>query len=366
MKSIKKRILLLIKIPPPITGATLMNKQVYDSECIRQNFDIRSITLSYANSVSDLGKVNFSKIKIFLKTIFRLNKELIFERPNVVYFQLSPIGFVFYRDLIYIIFIKFFRVKILFHLHGKGISEMASNRIQYLLYRFAFKNSDIICLSELLKYDVKSVFDGKIHIVNNGIPEMGKPKPKTENLTENEKVKLLFLSNLIKSKGILDFISALKLLNKRGIPFKAIIVGGEGDINKEELNIALKKNNLTSIVEYVGPKYGKEKKEIYAVCDVVVFPTKNDTWGNVVLEAMQFAKPVVATNEGSIPEIIDNGVTGFIVDKAAPEQIAKKIEFLINNTGTRKKMGIAARDKYLEKYTVSIFENNLSRVFDKV
>lgn len=366
MKDSKKRVLLLIKTPPPITGATLMNQQVYESKLIRKNFDVRAITISYAKSVSDLGKISFKKLKVFLKIVFNLNKELMFKRPDVVYFQLSPIGYVFYRDLIYITLIKIFRVKILFHLHGKGIKQMAENSLNYYCYRFSFRNSDIICLSDLLKYDIKNVFDGQIHIVNNGIPEMDKSKLKNNQSIKDETIKILFLSNLIKSKGILDFINALEILNKKSVLFNAIIVGGEGDISKKELHEILKKYHLEEIVEYLGPKYDEAKQEVYSMCDILVFPTKNDTWGNVILEAMQFAIPVVTTKEGSIPEIIDNGVNGFIVDKGAPNQIAERIEFLIKNTDKRINMGIAARDKYLKNYTISIFEANLSSVFHKV
>jgi glycosyltransferase involved in cell wall biosynthesis len=81
---------------------------------------------------------------------------------------------------------------------------------------------------------------------------------------------------------------------------------------------------------------------------------------------MQVGLPVIATIEGAIPEIIDDGITGFLVDKSSPKQIAEKIQLLIDNPDMRSRMGIAGRKKYEEKYTLEIFEDNLKKVFEEV
>ena len=91
--------------------------------------------------------------------------------PSVVYFTISPTGGAFYRDFIYTLILKLFNKKIIFHLHGKGISKkVSSSKLSTLLYKFVFKNTTIICLSDTLTYDVKSVFSKKPFVVKNGIP----------------------------------------------------------------------------------------------------------------------------------------------------------------------------------------------------
>jgi glycosyltransferase involved in cell wall biosynthesis len=260
---------------------------------------------------------------------------------------------------------KLFRKKIVFHLHGKGISQQLNNPMKKLLYKFVFKNQDIITLSELLDYDIKDVFKGRIFHVPNGISKV--------DYNDNEKPinkvpKILYLSNLIKSKGILDFLDSLEILAHKNIDFNAFIVGKEADLTKQDLNLLIEKKNISKSVMYLGPKYNKEKTEIYLQSEVLVFPTKypNETFGLVNIEAMQFGLPVVSTNEGAISEIIDDGVTGFIVDKNSPEQIADKIEFLINNPEKRIEMGKAGREKFLNNYTIDIFEKNMTNVFSSI
>jgi len=76
--------------------------------------------------------------------------------------------------------------------------------------------------------------------------------------------------------------------------------------------------------------------------------------------------PVVSTREGAIPEIIDDGVTGFIIDKQNPGKLAEKLEYLISNLDQAKKMGQAGRAKFEQNYTIEKFYHNLVEIFNEV
>ena len=342
-----------------------MNKRVLDSKLLNSNFNIRSIEISYANDVAELGAFKLGKVLKIILVLTRLLKELLLHRPHFVYFQISPLNLAFYRDLFYVAIIKLFNVKIVYHMHGKGIKNAAKKKWQKRLYKFAFHDSDIICLSNLLAYDIEDVSSGKIHIVNNGIPDI------TSSFTEissrhNNIVKILFLSNLLKSKGIMDFIESMSIIKKRGYAFKGLVVGEEGDLSSLELKEEINSKNLFNEIEYLGPKYGMEKDKIINNIDILIFPTTNDIWGNVILEVMQHSKPIVGTKEGAIPEIIDDGITGFLVDKNSPKQIADKLQILLTKPAVREAMGKAGRKKYEEKYTLQIFEENMKKVFEEI
>jgi glycosyltransferase involved in cell wall biosynthesis len=367
MKVTEKKILLFIKVPPPITGATLMNKQVSDSKLLNENFKIRSLLISYAQSINDLGKFNFSKLFIFIKIFRTLIKECIYNRPRFIYFQISPLGISFYRDLIFISVIKLFKIEIVYHLHGKGIKKVVENRFLAMPYKFAFRNSRIICLSNLLTDDLKAVFKGPFEIVNNGIPEIPEEKILEYQLGKNsDKIQILFLSNLIRSKGILEFIESLKILANKKFDFRANIIGAESNIKSSYVIDKIDGYNLKDKVSYLGTKFGNEKNELIAKSDVLVYPSLNDSFPLVLLEVMQFGKPIIATDEGAISEIVDNGLTGFIVEKNNPQAISEKLEFLIRSKEIRIKMGNAGRQKFLDSYTLALFEANMKNVFDEV
>jgi glycosyltransferase involved in cell wall biosynthesis len=363
---LRKKILYFIKTPPPVHGGTIMNQTVYDSKLLRNSYNVRAITVHYVECVKELGILSLKK---FIKTInifFKLLRELIFYRPDLIYFQISHLGGAFIRDMIFVLLIKFFRIKIVYHLHGKGIYNITKNsKFMRSLYKFVFHNSFVICLSKLLVGDIENVFKGKVFIVNNAITFNNKLSYKK---IHNNSVNILFLSNLIISKGILDFIDSLEILSSREIIFNAKIIGAESEITKEKLNSILIKKNLADTVKYIGPLYGEEKAIELINSDIFVFPTyyHNETWGLVLLEAMQAGLPLISTYEGAIPEIIDDGETGFLVNKQNPKQLAEKLEILIKDKELRILMGQKAKEKYYNKYTVDIFENNMKIVFNEI
>lgn len=343
-----------------------MNQKVYESTILRSNFIVRAIPISYLKKLDDMGKWEVGKFIKIIGYFFRLFYELVFFRPRFVYFQISPHGIAFYRDLLFIVLIKIFHVKIVFHLHGKGLKDNAKKYRIRKLYTFSFRGEDVICLSNLLTYDVNGFFKGKIHIVNNGIPDISNRNLQLHDKSNQKIINILYLSNLIKSKGILDFLNALEILKQEGYSFKANVVGAESDLTQEELIEIIRNKRLEENICYLGAKYGEEKEKIFSNSNVLVFPTKNDVWGNVILEAMQHSIPVIATIEGAIPEIIDDGVTGYLVEKNCPHNITDKLIRLIKNPEHCKAMGREGRKKYKEKYTLSVFEQNMKNVFNDV
>ena len=111
---------------------------------------------------------------------------------------------------------------------------------------------------------------------------------------------------------------------------------------------------------------GKKKNELMYSNDIMILPTKRDYFPTVILEAMRCGMPVISTREGAIPEIVDDGQNGFLVEKNSPHQIAEKIEYLINNPKIMDEMGQKGRKKYLENYTLDKFEQNMRKVFKSI
>lgn len=362
----KKKILLFVKIPPPVTGATIMNQYVVESKLLNKSFDMCSIGISYNNSVNKMGSWRVGKFLRIIKYSFQLIKKLVFFKPDIVYFQISPIGLGFFRDFFYVLLMKISRAKLVYHIRGQGIVKASQNEVLKIMYEFSFRDSDVICLSNMLTYDLESVFSGKIHIVNNGMPDLN-PNYKLERKEKvDSPIRLLFFSNLIISKGILIFIDVLIGLKNKGISFNANIVGANGTLLASELEEIIAKKSLAKYVKYLGPKYGNEKKYILENSDVLVFPTLNDAFPGVVIDAMQFGMPVISTYEGAVPDIVDNNVTGFLAPKKDKQQIMDGIIALSNNRQLLQKMGDAGRQKYENKYLFSIFEHNMKEVFDDV
>ncbi len=83
---------------------------------------------------------------------------------------------------------------------------------------------------------------------------------------------------------------------------------------------------------------------------------------HLLLEAMGYGLPVVATSDGAIPEIIENGINGFLVEKNNPNEVANKIRYLSSDPMRRVDMSKANIKKFQVDYTFASFENNFINI----
>ena len=229
-----------------------------------------------------------------------------------------------------------------------------------MLYKFFFKNTNVICLSERLVYDIEDVFNGPVYIVHNGI------KPETYLPHKNNIPVLLFLSNFIESKGIFVLLEAIHILKSQKFDFKLYLIGSPRGNIMDKINNIISEYDLESHILSIGPKYGEEKKKVFQDADIFVFPTYHEAWGLVNLEAMQAGLPVISTDEGAIPDIVEDGITGFISRKQDPVDLANKIAILLKDENLRSKMGNKGREKFLKNYTHDLVVEKIIDVFNKV
>ena len=173
------------------------------------------------------------------------------------------------------------------------------------------------------------------------------------------KASLLFLSNLIESKGVYVLLDACKVLKERGLSFVCDFVGGETkEISAEVFREAVATRGLEDYVTYHGPQYGEDKHRFFMNADVFVFPTYyyNECFPLVLLEAMQWRLPLVSSDEGGIPDIIQHGVNGFVAERKDVMALANALEQLITDPTLRRQMGEAGYARYKELYTLEAFE----------
>ena len=359
----KPRILCIMQLPPPVHGAAMMNDFVRNSNLLKKHFYLRVLALNYVKSTTEIGSYTWYKLWLYLNYMWKLVCELIFRRPYLVYFTITPYGISFYRDAVMVFVVKLFRVKLLYHLHGKGICENYSKSKS--LYNYIYNNVSVICLAKRLIEDIP-FYKGNPYVVNNGIPQVIHNDKSRSFGGKNDPVKILYLSNFIKTKGVLDLLEAAKLLKDKKMSFQIILIGQyRGEMTQIYFNNYLQNNALEDYVEIIGPKYGDQKNEYFLSSDVFVFPTyyKNEAFSLVLLEAMQFGLPCVSTYEGGIPEVVEDKVTGFLFRQRDVIELAEKLEILILNRELRLEMGQKGYQRFKSLFTLEIFEKKLNDVF---
>ena len=181
--------------------------------------------------------------------------------------------------------------------------------------------------------------------------------PLSVDLIETEAPRLLFLSNLIPSKGVYVLLDACKVLRERGLQFVCDFVGGETkEIDRATFETAVKERGLGNHVIYHGPQYGEDKHRFFMNADVFVQPTFDDCFPLTLVEAMQYSLPIASTDVGAIPDMVQDGVNGFVCKQQDVDSLVNALEQLITNPALRQQMGEAGYQRYKELYTLEAFE----------
>lgn len=364
MEKQKTKIIFLIQFPPPVHGVSIINKHIFNLKIFNESFQKYLVELKFSKDLTTLSKLNLNKVFITLKIANKLFFKIIKVKPELIYFTLSPANKTFYRDLIFVFIIKLLKIKPVYHLHGKGIAENIKKRpFIKSVYKWVFNNSVVIHLSPgLVKLELEplKLKKTKIHVLPNGIVN---PSPAQIVPISEKKDDILFLSNLFPSKGIFILIEAVKLIKDKMPTIMVNIVGDTvNNNNLRDVNLLIKKYNLKTNILIHGKKLGDEKRVYLENSKIFVHPTLNDAFPLVILEALQNGLPIITTNEGAIPEIVDYD-TGIIVDKNNPEKLALEIISLLNNEERLKTMSKNCINKYNNSYTTAIFNRNVNKIF---
>ena len=345
----------------------MVGRYIRNSEKLNNSFECDYIKLGTSLSVSGSGKHHISKWFRYFKILWlTMYKSLVF-KPQLVYITLTSSGIGFYKDAIVALLVKAMGKKVVYHLHNKGVRKQQSNFLDDLLYKLVFKNTDVILLSPLLYPDIqKYVPRGRVHYCNNGIPRIIEKVTMANEFPEEKEVEILCLSHLIRSKGIFKLLEACKLLKDKGLAFRCVFVGGEGDITEEMFHDKVQALGLEQQVLYAGRKYGDKKIAIYKQADIFVLYSYDDCFPLVILEAMQFSLPVIASNEGALSNIVEHGETGFVIEKDRPTMLSDVLALLIQDEKLRDQMGRKGHERYKENFTMEVFEQKFSHIMKEI
>jgi glycosyltransferase involved in cell wall biosynthesis len=369
------KVLFILHFPPPVHGSSIVGGFIRESQLINESFATRYINLGTSASVEEIGNNPIGKLLRYLKLIWQVKKSLLFFRPDICYLTISSKGIGFYKDALIVFLVRLFGVKRIYHFHNKGVSTRQDNYFDDLLYRLVFRNSYIILLSKYLYPDIqKYVPEERVHYCPNGIPDLqgerrkekGERSSRERSLAPSGIVEVLFLSHLIRSKGVLLLIDSCALLKKRGMEFHCTIAGGNAEMKITEVESFVAEKSLSSVITVAGPKHGENKAELMRSADIFVHPSYNDCLPLVLIEAMQYSLPIVSTPEGAIPDVVEDNVTGFLVPQKDAVALADKLEILIENPSLRNSMGAAGRLKYEREFTLERFEKRMVEILEEV
>lgn len=367
MKNRKPRILFIGTLPPPVHGSAVVSQQIKNSEVINDAFDCDWVNLGASRTIEEVGKRNLQKPFRLFVALCREFLLLLTHKYELCYLAITCYGVGFLKDSPFVLLCKLFKRRIVIHQHNKGMAGFVNKWPFKWLLPLCYKNTKVILLSWSLYPDIENVVPKeRVAVCPNGIKVRQGFSNKQED--EEKPIRLLFLSNLIESKGIFVLLDALRLLKEKGYSFVCDFVGGETkSIDSRRFNEEVEKRGLFNMALYRGTKYGEDKDLAYSEAEVFVYPTLDDCFPLAILEAMEHRLPIVTTNIGGISDLVIDGENGIVVESGDSLVLSSAISKLLDDDVMRKTFGEKSWQRLNKLFTYEIFENRItSLLFDSI
>lgn len=362
-----KKILFLSPLPPPYYGSAISSRICLDILREYNGFEVENIKLNYSTEISGLGKINSHKLYGIIHATALIRRLMRSFDPEIVYFVPATFGFGLIRDYFFLRIIRMSRKrKIVLHIRAQFKDKDWKSSFKKFLIKGILHCDKVILLGpELIKNLNQAVPGNKIYILPNAIPETlsnNELDRIIKQRNECNELHLLFLSTMWKFKGWHKLLEVCNLLTNSSKRYSCHFVGDWPLVNESKMFFNyIENNNLNKNITFHGQLLNEDKKRILMESNVLVLPTEFDTSPRCILEAMEFGMPVISTKVGTIPSLIEHGKTGFILEKNTPDEIYGYI-LKLSDLNCRNTLGINARMRFLEKFTLDSYKDRFIKI----
>lgn len=186
---------------------------------------------------------------------------------------------------------------------------------------------------------------------------------------------VLFVGRLEKRKGVGELFAAIPRVLREHPRARFIFAGADNSRHDGFQNqkgtdypdyFVAHYAKFAGSVTFLGHVSDDRLRDLYRSCDLFVAPSLYESFGLIYVEAMNFGKPVIGCRAGGIPEVIDDGVTGLLVEPGEPSQLARAISALLASPGRMRAMGLAGRQQVVSRFDYLIMARAFADVYRKV
>ena len=243
-------------------------------------------------------------------------------------------------------------LKVVTTLHGTDITLVGNDPNYLATTRYGIRQSDeVTAVSEFLKRDTIETFDvdTPIEVVPNFIePERWEAVRHTDGARQwardGEQI-LVHVSNYRPVKRVLDVVRIHRRLTER-FPVRLLLVG-EGP-ERARVEHFCRDHGICDSITFIG--HVQSVETVLHGADLFLLPSETESFGLAALEALSCEVPVVATAVGGLPEVVDDGVTGFLRPVGDVDAMAQAAARLLSDDGERRAFGRAGRRAALERF----------------
>ena len=352
------RVLLISPTPPPVGGISRWSEIVLNH--FYNNKDVELIHTNssplYQGKITYLKRVLFGIIGLFsiLKSVNReLKKEV-----DVVHITTSG-SMALFRDRLIINLAKKYKAKTVIHLHFGRLPKIAclKNR-EWIRFDKIFDSCDaVIAIDKDTENVLKNQgYEEKTYFCPNPIDVAETNKLDTG---DERKKKIVFVGHIYESKGVRELVEAWISIEKQ---FPDYVLELVGSTVQTEFVASLPQDGS---ICYAGQKTHIETMKLLSEATIMVLPSYSEGFPNVILEAMALKTPIIATNVGAIPEMLDDEC-GVLVAPKDTGALKNALFVFLSNSDLRKEMADKAFARVTKHYDINIVIKNYKDIWEKL
>lgn len=269
-----------------------------------------------------------------------------------------------YRVILFIWICKIFDIKVIIQSHGGEFEDFynKSSKLFKRVFKASVNKADcIVTLTEGHKKYWERVIAPKTRI--EVIPNSVTIPIRTNKHCKHDSFKILYLGAYREYKGLVELLDAIFQVNRQGYPIE-LSLHGDGEV--EWVRQLISDRQLSECVKVGDWLASKEKEAALLECDILILPSKGESFGIVLLEAMSYEVPVICTDGGYAQEIVSDKVDGKIAASGSAESIAQQIVWFLRHNKNIADMGIAGRNKVILYYSRNIVMEKIKTLYKTV
>jgi len=255
-----------------------------------------------------------------------------------------------------------------------------SYEITYDLERFCVLHADAVMpISNNIKHTIGDLYDINWKKVEAEVPVRMIPLGVNDQFVaedskekKSDEIRLLYVGRFERRKGIDLLFEALPELMKKYKKLHVDLIGDKTLVDENGVNYfatfedKYKKEDWFKRLYVPGFVSEKELAAKYRDCDVFVAPSRYESFGQIYIEAMASGKPVIGTKVGGIPEVVEDGVNGLLIDNEDAKDLQEKLDTLIKDGALRSKMGAASREIIKKKFSAQVWGDAFLGLVDEI
>ncbi len=256
-------------------------------------------------------------------------------------------------------------LKVVTTLHGTDITVVGSDPSYLPMVKLAIRESDgVTAVSRYLKDETIRTFGvgESIEVIPNFVRAPEAPISKCrEWLAPKDSAVLVHISNFRPVKRVMDVIRTFERVRK-GVPARLVMVGDGPD--RAEAETYCREHGLASEVRFTGKQL--DVGSVLACADLFLLPSATESFGLAALEAMAYGVPVVAAAVGGVPEVIREGMDGFLCPMGDVDAMAAAALRILQEPGARARMGDNARKHALGDFAEDPVVDRYEAMYERV